>query len=269
MLIKENVVIPYLKKERMLHIYLPDDLQDGERLPVLYMFDGHNLFNDEDATYGKSWGIAKAFEKHDVRAMVVGLECNHYSNYRLCEFSPYSFKDDVWGIVRAKGKPLFKWMVEELKPMIDSEYPTLSDREHTLIGGSSMGGLMAVYGGAIHHDTYSMAACLSPFYDHIFNELCKDIEKVDDLTDTKFYISWGRHEWRTKRALSHGTEMNLKIGRILTKKNAQVYPHCEEFGYHNEASWEKEVPAFINDLGIKEIEVDESEAYKRGLKKDR
>jgi hypothetical protein len=56
---------------------------------------------------------------------------------------------------------------------------------------------------------------------------------------------------------------------ILTKKNAQVYPHCEEFGYHNEASWEKEVPAFINDLGIKEIEVDESEAYKRGLKKDR
>ncbi len=44
---------------RLLHIYIPDDIKEGERFPVMYMFDGHNLFFDSDATYGKSWGIKK------------------------------------------------------------------------------------------------------------------------------------------------------------------------------------------------------------------
>ena len=33
-----------------------DDDPD-KRYPVLYMFDGHNVFFDSDATYGKSWGM--------------------------------------------------------------------------------------------------------------------------------------------------------------------------------------------------------------------
>ena len=43
---------------RPLHIYLPDSYNDSlERYPVMYFFDGHNLFFDWDATYGKSWGL--------------------------------------------------------------------------------------------------------------------------------------------------------------------------------------------------------------------
>ena len=91
MLIKENVLIPYLKKERTLHIYIPEPALEGERFPVFYMFDGHNLFLDEDATYGKSWGMLKYFTENHVRCIVVGIECNHKSNFRLREFSPYSF----------------------------------------------------------------------------------------------------------------------------------------------------------------------------------
>ena len=88
MLIKEKILIPYLKKERMLHIYIPEDAKANERFPVFYMFDGHNLFVDEDATYGKSWGILKYFTKNNIRCIVVGVECNHKGNHRLREFSP-------------------------------------------------------------------------------------------------------------------------------------------------------------------------------------
>ena len=49
MLIKEDVEIPYLHQMRKLHIFIPDNAQEGERFPVFYMFDGHNLFLDEDA----------------------------------------------------------------------------------------------------------------------------------------------------------------------------------------------------------------------------
>ena len=45
-------------QNRRLHIYLPNDyFNSNERYPVMYMFDGHNLFYDSDATYGKSWGF--------------------------------------------------------------------------------------------------------------------------------------------------------------------------------------------------------------------
>ena len=59
MLIQEKIFLPIANEERMLHIYLPDDAKKNEKFPVLYMFDGHNLFVDEDATYGKSWGMKR------------------------------------------------------------------------------------------------------------------------------------------------------------------------------------------------------------------
>ena len=43
---------------RRIHLYLPDNYdQSDERYAVLYMFDGHNLFFDQDATFGKSLGL--------------------------------------------------------------------------------------------------------------------------------------------------------------------------------------------------------------------
>ena len=60
---KWNVTIPKLSgdKERLAYIWLPDDYEANpeKRYPVMYMFDGHNVFFDEDATYGKSWGMAQ------------------------------------------------------------------------------------------------------------------------------------------------------------------------------------------------------------------
>ena len=54
MVIKEMVHITPYHLDRMLHIYLPDDYEESEaRYPVMYMYDGHNLFYNEDATYGK------------------------------------------------------------------------------------------------------------------------------------------------------------------------------------------------------------------------
>ena len=57
---KWNVTIPRLtgREKRRAYIYLPNSYRyhTERRYPVLYMFDGHNVFFDEDATYGKCWG---------------------------------------------------------------------------------------------------------------------------------------------------------------------------------------------------------------------
>ena len=131
--------------DRNTFVYLPDDWQSsGRRYPVVYMFDGHNLFFDSTATYGTCWGLKEYMDAHP-QAIIVAPECNHEGNARLEEYSPYDF---VWQEydIKGRGKAYLDWMVQELKPLIDAKYPTLPDRENTAIGGSSMGGLMSLYG---------------------------------------------------------------------------------------------------------------------------
>ena len=52
---KWEVTIPKLsgEKPRRVYICLPESYEENEdkRYPVMYMFDGHNVFFDEDATY--------------------------------------------------------------------------------------------------------------------------------------------------------------------------------------------------------------------------
>ena len=198
MVLKHEIFIEPFDLNRLLHIYIPDNIKEGERFPVMYMFDGHNLFFDSDATYGKSWGIKDFLDSSNTRIMIVGIECNHEGNKRLWEFSPYSFKDKYFGSVKGYGKILIDWIADHLKPMIDENFPTLPERKFTGLGGSSMGGLMSVYGTAIRSDIFSMGACLSPFYEHIFKKLVEELSEAEVNPETKFYISWGRYEVHSK-----------------------------------------------------------------------
>ena len=56
MVIKWDVTIPRLSGDtpRRAYIYLPEsyDEEPDRRYPVMYMFDGHNVFFDEDASFG-------------------------------------------------------------------------------------------------------------------------------------------------------------------------------------------------------------------------
>lgn len=75
---------------RKLHIYLPNEYdQTNERYPVMYMFDGHNLYHDYEATYGKSWGLESFLDTWDKKMIVVGMECSHRGDERLYEYCPY------------------------------------------------------------------------------------------------------------------------------------------------------------------------------------
>lgn len=77
----------------MIHLYMPDEYDDAcsaeVRYPVIYMFDGHNLFYDGDATYGKSWGLKDFLDHWHKKVIVVGMECSHTGHDRIKEYCPY------------------------------------------------------------------------------------------------------------------------------------------------------------------------------------
>jgi pimeloyl-ACP methyl ester carboxylesterase len=54
-----------------------------------------------------------------------------------------------------------KFLTKELKPYIDKTYSVKTDREHTFVAGSSMGGLISMYAMCEYPEIYSAAACIS------------------------------------------------------------------------------------------------------------
>ena len=147
-------------KERRAYIYLPDSYgkEPDKRYPVMYMFDGHNVFFDSDATYGKSWGMNKYMRESKKQLIIVAVECNHEGNNRLIEYSPLHYENSSMGKIKGKGNVYMNWLVKTLKPYIDANYRTLPDRKNTIICGSSMGGLMALYAACTYNHVFQRAA---------------------------------------------------------------------------------------------------------------
>jgi len=249
MLQKFDIYMTPFQNMRTIHMYLPNDYDKSqERYPVLYMYDGHNLFCDEDATYGKSWGLKEFLDHYDKKLIVVGMECNHEGHERLNEYCPYDVVHSYFGDIQGKGDLLMRWVIDELKPFIDEHYRTIPFRECTMIGGSSMGGLMALYTVVVYNQYFSKAACLSSAIGFCFHEIKEDIMKHELMSDTRIYMDWGSEEARDKINLAYTTFRHLELSHLLVTKGVMTYPYLIVNGKHNEATWEKQVPIFMNYL---------------------
>lgn len=251
MLERFEVTLPGLtgKRTRHAYVYLPDyyTKDDVRRYPVLYMFDGHNVFFDGDATYGKSWGMNAYMTWTKKPLIIVGVECNTRGNGRLREYSPVSFQDEQYGNIRGQGRKYMNWLVNTLKPYIDENYRTLPDREHTYIAGSSMGGLMALYAVSVYNHVFRSAAALSPSLWVEPEKVKHLVEEADIADDTVIYMDYGSEE-----LANHGymLERLTDMGLLLLSKNVNLTMRIVPEGDHSEASWERQVPIFMECLGI-------------------
>ena len=251
MLKKWNVVIPKLSgdKPRKAYIYLPDSYEKNpeKRYPVMYMFDGHNVFVDEDATYGKSWGMKKYMDKTKKDLIIVAVECNHEGNRRLVEYSPLKYQNSEHGKIVGKGSILVNWMVNYLKPYIDENYRTLPDRKNTIIAGSSMGGLMALYGATVFNHVFQRAACLSPSLWVSPGQVLEMVARAQIRRDTTIYMDYGENEMFNHAACQ---ESIISTSHLLLTKRVNLAFRIVPGGNHREASWEKQIPIFMDCLGL-------------------
>ena len=190
MIIKRD--FSYYGENRPLHIYLPENYyRSDERYPVMYFFDGHNLFHDSDATYGKCWGLKSFLDGWSKNMMIVGMECSHVGNERLEEYLPYPATTKSFGPLAVKGDKTLAWIVNEIKPLIDREYRTYPNRQCTGIAGSSMGGLMSIRGVVHYNHIFSKAACVSSAIGFCPKSVMEDVYAAPINPDTRVYLPWG------------------------------------------------------------------------------
>lgn len=259
MIVKRDFWYSPTGKNRPLHIYLPEDYeQTKDRYPVMYFFDGHNLFYNEDATYGKSWGLKEFLEAWGKDMIIVGIECGHEGKERLSEYLPYTVESGYFSQFPVMGDQTLEWIINELKPVIDKEYRTYPFRECTGIAGSSMGGLMALCGAVHYNQWFSKAACVSSAIGFCMPALMKDMYQSYMDPDTRVYLSWGTKEahglediWHDDKT-SYTYKCNRRVADKVLANNAVVMMDCQVGGSHCEADWEKLVPTFMNFLWMEE-----------------
>ena len=236
------------EEERLVYIYLPQSYfhKPKRRYPVLYMFDGHNVFFDADATFGKSWGMERYMEQSGRQLIIVAVECSHAAeNGRLKEYAPFSFQADDVGEIIGRGKETMDWFAYALKPAVDAHFRTKADRRHTFLAGSSMGGLMTLYGLTAYPHIYSRGAALSPSL-WVDGEKSKTMLRHAELpSDVVLYMDYGALEFsnhkNSRRLFAEATALLMEKGVLL---NSRIVPK----GTHCEASWERQIPFFMKTL---------------------
>ena len=232
------------KEPRTVYVYLPKAAKDPEaRFPVLYMFDGHNVFFDKDATFGKSWGMGKYLDRTKTPLIVVAVDCNHRLPFgRLSEYSPFPFEWEGFGKGIGRGTKFMNWLCNTLKPLIDERYPTLPGRETTYIAGSSMGGLMSLYAITAYNHVFSRAAALSPAVWIVHGRMEQLIRKSKYRPDTAVYLDFGQREFGGNKEMRRSF---MDTVNALEQQDVPITCRIVPNGDHNEATWEEQIPFFI------------------------
>jgi predicted alpha/beta superfamily hydrolase len=159
LVVKRRVLSPQLRNFRDVVVALPPGYDTGgTRYPVVYMQDGQNLF-DPATSYAGDWRLTQTLADlaaEGTEAIVVGIA--NTGRHRLYEYSP--FPDSKRG--GGGGNRYLDFITETVKPMIDRDFRTQPERSGTSIAGSSMGGLISLYGLFRNADVFGAAGVLSP-----------------------------------------------------------------------------------------------------------
>ena len=165
---------------------------------------------------------------------------------RLSEYSPFTVREPgLGGYVVGRGRAMMEWLVHTFKPMIDAEFPTLPDREHTMIAGSSMGGLMSLYAVTEYNHIFSRAACLSPSVWFATDRLDRLLRTAALEENTVVYMDYGSNE------MKFHPNMKKQFSRVtarLLERDVRLTARIVPWGDHCEACWEKQIPLFMETL---------------------
>lgn len=155
---------------RTVQVWLPPGYAAGHRrYPVIYLHDGQNVFDEPARLSGASWrvhrALAQAIAQNRARpAILVAVWSN---DNRLGEYMPQAALADAPDVplpvdrANVAGDAYLRFLVEELKPLIDRTYRTRRGRDDMMLMGSSMGGLISAYALSRYPDVFGAAACLS------------------------------------------------------------------------------------------------------------
>ncbi|MFA6401871.1 MAG: alpha/beta hydrolase-fold protein [Salinivirgaceae bacterium] len=219
-------------------VWLPPGYENSgnKKYPVLYMQDGQNIFDPATSAFGVDWQIDETCDSlihHQLiePLIIVGI---YSTPQRMHEYIP----NDT-------AQRYMKLVIQTIKPIIDSTYRTLTNREHTFVGGSSAGGIISFMLCWEYPEVFSKAICMSPAFKIERIDYVKTVETYNaKKKDLYFYIDNGGRDLETY--LQPGIdEMLNALNTKGFKKDTEYYWQSFPEATHNEAAWAKRFPTAI------------------------
>ena len=231
----QNFQSPKLRLARNVAVLLPKKYeQDSERrYPVLYMHDGQNCFDPSTSFAGVDWQVDEVVdtltEQGALQELIIVFVNN--TDDRNKEYSDLP-----------EGRAYINFLVQELKPFIDTTYRTLPEREHTAVMGSSFGGRVSFLCYLYYPNVFSKAGCLSiSLQENITKRFAELLENNDFNTDdSKLYFDTG-NEYRSRSYKSAWADLNKLVLKSRFIENENVLFRIYEGHDHSEKSWAKRV----------------------------
>lgn len=229
--------MPQFNRSKAVWIYLPPDYHSSQKnYPVLYMHDGQNVFDNYTSFMGE-WEVDETLNRlqqdsADYGCIVVGLESGPF---RVQELTPYSHPQYGGG----DGDKYIQFIIQNLKPWVDSTYRTLKSPQFTAIGGSSLGGLISFYAHQSYPQIFGKSLVFSPSY--WFNDSIYLLPSQNtQIANGRIFHLAGAQESATMVSLFNRMNDSLVANGILPQNFSSV---VKLDGQHSEWFWRREFGA--------------------------
>lgn len=255
-----------LKNERLIRVYTPPAYQHTEKsYPVLYMHDGQNVFNDEDAIGGSSLQLEKYLNENELDIIVVAIDQNsperkdEYCPWPNNEYSRKLLADESLSF-GGKGDLYSSFVVEELKPLIDGKYRTQKNR--SAMAGISMGGQISLYIACKYPSVFKDLILLSSAFYANQKEMENLLASADLSGIDSFYMDCGTEEAGAGTYISKEfLASNKTIYGMVKQKIPYAAFEALEANRHHYEFFQKRVPALFSFMNRKDHTVQLKRKY--------
>lgn len=239
--VKGNLVIlpevysPQLDNTRHVVVYLPPSyVINQNRYPVIYAQDGQNLFDGATGFAGQEWHADDTLENLAVLGKEAIMAGVWNTERRANEYTPFA------GRWVGEGEKYIDFLVDTLKPQIDRLFRTKTEREHTGIMGSSLGGLISAWAFFARPRTFGFVGAFSPAFWPGGGEAYRMIGAAA-FSPGKIYVDNGTREYSARPI----ADILRQKGYVANKTFRYVE---EQGGQHNEAAWARRLPGALEFL---------------------
>lgn len=241
-------VVPFrsraLGTTRTVRVWRPEHIPRGQRCPVLYLNDGQNLFGDGDPdSGGGGWHVDETVARLVDRLVippliVVGID-HGGDRARGIDFlpvpDPFETDPDPPGADR-----YLQFVIQELMPFVNAQYPTLSDPGQTGFGGSSYGAVSALYAAMSHPGVFGRLLLESPSA-AIGGGVLLDRARAVAVWPVRIVVGIGTGEGRGGRSTST-VQTLADIFHAAGLGDDRLKVVVQEGAGHNEAAWASRLP---------------------------
>lgn len=239
----ERVRSPQRRSRRDIDVYLPPSYRRGRgRYPVVYMHDGQNL-SDPATAFAGTWELPAALASladRGLEAIVVGIP--NLRRERFLEYSPFVDRRHGGG----EGETYLEFIASTVKPLVDRRFRTRPDRASTGLFGSSMGGLISLYGFFNRPDVFGFAGAMSPSLWYGARAIVPFVEQAA-APKGRLYLDIGTDEGAA--TLRDAREMARLLRRKRLGSGRFSLRYLEDRGgRHNEASWRRRLEGALEFL---------------------